>query len=111
MSAEREVELVEGAPELLVSGVVGRRDEVKMLREAAPDLLVERLRPAVLRDRGVELLPVLLVAQRFSRRTDDRERRREQPLEREVIERRNELALSEIARTAEDDDRGGLGDA
>jgi hypothetical protein len=109
--AEGEIELVERAPELFVSGVVRRRDEVKMLSEAAPDLLVERSRPAVLRDRAMELLAVLLVAQRLAGGTDDGERGGEQPLEREVVQGGNELPLREVARAAEDDDRGGLGDA
>jgi hypothetical protein len=109
--AESEVELVERPPELFVSGVVRRRDEVEMLREAAPDLFVQRFRPAVLRDRRVELLAILLVGQQRPRRPYDGERRGEQPLEREVVERGDELALREISRTAEDDDRRGLGDA
>jgi len=58
----------------------------------------------------VQLLAVLLVRQRFSRCADDRERRREQALQREVVERGDELALREIARTPEDDDRRGLWD-
>jgi hypothetical protein len=111
VGAEREVELVERAPEVFVSGIVRRRDEMEMLGEAAPDLLVEWLRSAVLRDRTVQLLAVLLVAQRLPPRSDDGERRREQPLVRKVVERRDELALREIARSAEDDDRRRLGDA
>jgi hypothetical protein len=111
VGAEREIELVERASKLVVSGIVCRRDEMEVLREAAPDLLVQWLRSAVLRDRAVELLAVLLVAQRLPRCSDDSERRREQPLERKVVERWDELALSEIARAAEDDDRRGLGDA
>src|SRR5438067_6309906 len=110
MSAEREVKLVECPPQLLVPGIVRGRDKMQMLREASPHLLVQRLRPAVLRDGGVQLLAVFLVRQRFSRGADDRERRREKALEREVVERGDELALREIARPAEDDDRGGLGD-
>ena len=84
---------------------------MKMLREAVPDLVVQRLRPAVLRDRPVELLAVLLVAQGLPRRTDDGECRGEQALEREVVQRGDELALREVARAAEDDDRRRLGDA
>jgi hypothetical protein len=71
VGAEREIELLERATKLFVSGIVSRRDEMKMLREAMPDLLVQWLRPAVLRDRPVELLAVLLVAQGLPRRTDD----------------------------------------
>jgi hypothetical protein len=59
----------------------------------------------------MELVAVLLVAQRLARSSDDGERRGEQPLEREVVKRGNELALREIARAAEDDDRRWLGDA
>src|SRR5213080_2603725 len=81
MSAEREVELVECPPQLLVPGIVRGRDKMQMLREASPHLLVQRLRPAVLRDGGVQLLAVFLVRQRFSRGADDRERRREKALE------------------------------
>jgi len=108
--AEREVELVEGAAQLFVAGVVRRRDEVQVLRKAAPDLLVQRLRPAVLRDRPVQLLAVLLVAQRLTRGTDDGECRWKEALQREVVERGDELSLGEVARAAEDDDGRGLGD-
>jgi hypothetical protein len=59
----------------------------------------------------VQLLAVLLVAQWFPRGADDRERRRQEALQGEVVEGGNELALREIARAAEDDDRRGLGDA
>jgi hypothetical protein len=111
MGAKREVELVERPPKVFVPGVIRRRYEMKMLGEAAPDLLVQWLRSAVLGDRPMQLLAVLLVAHRLARGSDDGERRREQPLERQVVERRDELALREIARSAEDDDRRGLGDA
>jgi hypothetical protein len=59
----------------------------------------------------VQLVAVLLVAQRLTRGTDDGERCRKEALEREVIKRRDELALGEVARAAEDDDGRGLGDA
>jgi len=108
--AEREVELVEGAAQVFVAGVVRRRDEVQVLREAAPDLLVQRLRAAVLRDRLVQLVAVLLVAQRLTRGTDDGERCRKEALQREVVERGDELSLGEVARAAEDDDGRGLRD-
>jgi len=110
MRAKREVELVEGAAQLFVPGLVRSRDEVQVLREAAPDLLVQRLRPAVLRDRLVQLVAVLLVGQRLPRGADDGERRRQETLQREVVERGNELSLGEVARAAEDDDGRGLGD-
>jgi hypothetical protein len=84
---------------------------MQMLREATPDLFVQGPRPAVLRDRAMELLSVLLVGQRLPRGTDDGERGRKEALEREVVERRYELALREVARAAEDDDRRRLGDA
>ena len=109
--AQREVELIQRASERLVSGVVRGRDEMQMLGEAAPDLLVQWPRPAVLRDGGVELLAILLVAHRLARGADDGKRRRQEALQREVVERGDELALSEVARAAEDDDRRGLGDA
>jgi hypothetical protein len=108
--AEREVELVESAAQLFVAGVVWRRDEVQVLREAAPDLLVQRLRPAVLRDRFMQLVAVLLMAQWLARGADDGERRRKETLQREVVERWDELSLGEVARAAEDDDGRGLGD-
>jgi hypothetical protein len=59
----------------------------------------------------MELLAILLVAQRLAGGTDDGERGGEQPLEREVVKGRNELPLREVTRATEDDDRGGLGDA
>ena len=62
-------------------------------------------------DRFVQLLAVLLVAQGLPRGTDDRECRRQEPLQGEVVERGDELALGEIAGAAEDDDRRGLWDA
>jgi hypothetical protein len=108
--AEREVELVERAAQLFVAGLVRRRDEVQVLGEAAPDLLVQWPGPAVLRDRLVQLLAVLIVGQRLPRGTDDGERRGKEALQREVVERRDELALGEVARAAEDDDGRGLGD-
>jgi hypothetical protein len=64
-----------------------------------------------LRDRRVKLFAIALVAQRLTGGAHHGERRGEQPLEGEVIERGDELALRKIARTAEDDDRGRLGDA
>jgi len=108
--AKREVELIEGAAQLFVPGLVRSSDEVQVLREAAPDLLVQRLRPAVLRDRLVQLVAVLLVGQRLPRGADDGERRWQETLQREVVERGNELSLGEVARAAEDDDGRGLGD-
>src|SRR6266550_3823206 len=84
---------------------------MQVLREAAPDLFVQGSRAAVLTDRLVQLLAVLLVAQWLPRGTDDGERRRQEPLQSEVVERGDELALGEIAGAAEDDDRRGLGDA
>jgi len=59
----------------------------------------------------MQLLAVLLMAQRLPRCADDGERRRQEALQGEVVERGDELALREIARSAEDDDRRGLGDA
>jgi hypothetical protein len=111
MRAEREVELIERASKVFVPGVVRCRDVMKVLGEAAPDLVVERPRPAVLGDRPVQLLAILLVTHRLSRRAHDGERRGKQPLQREVVERGDELALREIARPAEDDDRRRLGNA
>jgi len=108
--AEREVELVKGATQIFVTSVVRRRDEVQVLGEAAPDLFVQGLRPAVLRDRLVQLPAVLLVAQRLTRRADNGEGRREETLQSQVVERGNELSLGEVARAAEDDDGRGLGD-
>jgi len=58
----------------------------------------------------VQLLAVFLVRQRLSRGADDRERGGEKALEREVVERGDELPLREIARPPEDDNRRGLGD-
>ena len=60
---------------------------------------------------GVQLVSVLLVAQRRPRGAHHSERRREEALQGEVVERGDELALREITGAAEDDDRRGLGDA
>ena len=84
---------------------------MQVFGEAPPDLLVQGPRPAVLRHGFVQLLAILLVAQGLARRAHDGERRGEQPLQREVVQRWDELALGEIARAAEDDDRRGLWDA
>ena len=91
--SEREVELIERASQIFVAGVIGGRHEMQMLREAAPDLLVQGSRPAVLRDRAVKLLSVLLVAHWFPGGTDNGECGRKEALEREVVERGYELAL------------------
>jgi hypothetical protein len=84
---------------------------MEVLGEAPPDLLIERPGAAVERDRLVQLGAVCLVRERAPRRADDRERRREEPLQGEVVKRRDELALGEVAGAAEDDDRRGLRDA
>src|SRR5438067_317739 len=90
---------------LSVSTVVRRRDEEHMVGEALPHLLVDRLRPAVLAHRPVQLLAELVVGERLPRGADDREAAGEQALKREVVEGGHELALHEIARATEDDDR------
>ena len=99
------VQLVEAAGELVVPALVRRRDEEHMVGEALPHLLVDRLRAAVLAHRPVQLLAELVVGERLPRGADDREAAGEQALKREVVEGGHELALHEIARATEDDDR------
>src|SRR5438477_536488 len=109
--AKREVELLERASKLFIAGIVRGRDEMQVFGEAPPDLLVQGPRPAVLRHGFVQLLAILLVAQGLACGAHDGERRGEQPLQREVVQRRDELALGEIAGAAEDHDRRRFGDA
>ena len=56
----------------------------------------------------MERIAVGLVGGRAAGRADDRERRGEQPLEREVVKSRDDLPRREVARAAEDDERGGV---
>src|SRR5438477_205473 len=66
--------------------------------------LVQRLRAAVLADGRVQLVAVSLVGERLARRTDDRERRRQEPLQGEVVERGHQLAGGEVPGASEDHD-------
>src|SRR5439155_2208895 len=96
------VEAVETLAEGVVAALVRSPDEIQMFGEAAPDLLVQRLRAAVLADGRVQLVAVSLVGERLARRTDDRERRRQQPLQGEGVERGHQLAGGEVPGASED---------
>ena len=62
VGAELVVEAIERFAELPVTTVVGCGDEMQILREASPHLLIQRFGPAVLRDREAQLLAVRSVA-------------------------------------------------
>ena len=106
--ASLDVDAVQRRAECVVARVVRRRDEAHVARERAPHLLVDRFRPAELRDRVVQLPAERVVALRAARRANDGERRGEEPLQREVVERGQQLAPREIARSAEEHERRGL---
>jgi hypothetical protein len=63
----------------------------------------------VFHDRLLHLLSELVVGHRRAGHTDDPEARRKQSAESEGVERRNQLALREVARRAEDRERARLG--
>src|SRR6185503_7833210 len=78
-------------------------DEEEHLREGAPGLLVERpprkLADALFREVAVGVVGHLLAAD-----ADDREARRQQAVDMQVVERRQQLAMCQVSVAAEDDD-------
>src|SRR5262249_26785447 len=79
---------------------------VDALAQPAP-VLLRHLVGRELLDVVVELLAIAVVVHRGAREADDRELLRQQPLALEVVERRDELALGQVAAGAEDHDRAG----
>ena len=76
------------------------------LGEAVPHRLVERLRPRVLGDRLAHLLAEALVASVVAAPdADHAEAGGQQPAQREVVERRHELAVRQVAGASEDHER------
>ena len=107
--AELLVELVQALHDVLLAALVGEvgRHVADRLGELVPDVLAELVARVVL-DRLLHLLPELLVAHLGARNADDAELRRQQVAERERVERREELALRQVAGGAEDRQRARL---
>jgi hypothetical protein len=107
------IDLIEQVRELLV--VVGvadvRRQVIEPLRERAPDLVVDLLLLGELGDRLLHLVAEFVVRLRRARLADDRELGGHEPLLHQPVERRDELALRQIAGGAEDDDGARTGGA
>src|SRR5207247_816236 len=87
-------------------GEVGR-DVAHAVRERLPDVVAE-LVPRVRLDRLLHLRPPLVVGRLRPRHPDDRELLRQQPPVGERVERRNQLALRQVAGCPEDDHRARL---
>ncbi len=94
-------------------GIVERAPDVgEPVRERVPDGLVDRLRARMLLERFAHLLAVSLVAAVVrARNADQREGGREHVAQRQVVERRQQLAVRQVARGAEDDERPRAGNA
>ena len=88
-------------------GIVERAADVEdPARERLEDGVVDRLRARVGLERLAHLLAVPLVAAVVAaRHADQRERRRQHVAQRQVVERRQQLAVREVARGAEDHER------
>src|ERR1700683_5513429 len=96
-------DLVEASAQL---GVIGRAveaaaHEAQQRREAGPILVANRLAgkflDAVARERAI-----LLVVEVLARKRDYREVVREQPVDHQIVERGQELAMTQVAGAAED---------
>ena len=85
-------------------------DVMQRPREALPDLILKGL-TRELRDSILHRRAELLVAPVAAGESDDGEARRQQPLAREVVQRRHELARRQVAGRAEHDERTGVGRA
>ena len=99
------VELVQRLDELVLAMLVGEveRRVAHAVRELRPHLLVERIARVIL-DRLLHPLAEVVVALRCARRADDRELLRQQPAERERVQRRDQLLRRQVAGRAEDDE-------
>ena len=80
------------------------RHVVEAAGEVGPDRLVDGLAPRELRDRVAHGRPELLLADVGEGEADDRHARREQARDREVVERRDQLAARQVPGGAEDDE-------
>jgi hypothetical protein len=102
--------LVEQRGEARVDGGVAElaRLVVQRLAELGPELLLHRHRGELGDVLGL-LLAELLVGHRSASDAHDGDLARQEPVRLEVVESRQELALGEVSRGAEDDDRAGSG--
>ena len=92
--------------------VEGAADVEDAARERLEDGVVDRLRARVRLERLAHLLAIALVAAVVAARdADQRERGRQHVAQRQVVERRQQLAVREVARRAEDDERARAGHA
>ena len=81
----------------------------ELLGEAAPDLVVDRLRPRVRLDGSAHQRSEFGVGRTSARGADDLERDREETLQCEVVQRGHELLPGEVAGRAEDDHGARIG--
>ncbi len=101
------VELVQDLRELGVAvRVVEVRRDVLHVPEQAAEHLVVRRPPRVLADRGAALLAEVVVPLLAAGDADQLEALGQRALVGEVVERGQELAVRQVARRAEDDERG-----
>ena len=105
----RLVELLRRLLHLLVCRVLveGAGHVAHVLEEPVQHLLI-RLPAGELHDRLLGDLPVLVMRHVAAGHPDQVEALRKRALVREVVERRQELALGQVARAAEDHERGGM---
>ena len=90
-------------------GAVDRGARPEQVRgECRPRMRVDRP-PRERLDAGPGELPVVVVGHRFAADAGNRHARRQQPVEMEVVERRQQFPVCQVAGAAEDDDRHRLG--
>ena len=104
------VELVQQVGELVLAALVGEveRDVAGRLGEPLPDLGLEVVAPE-LADRVLHLVAELVVRPLRAGGADDRELLGEELAARERVQRREDLAVREVAGGAEDDEHARLG--
>ena len=104
------VELVQQVGELVLAALVGEveRDVAGRLGEPLPDLGLEVVAPE-LADRVLHLVAELVVRPLRARGADDRELLGEELAAGERVQRREDLAVREVAGRAEDDEHARLG--
>ncbi len=103
------VDLVQPFGQTFETGLVG---EIALmiknrLREVLPDFIAHRLTRELF-DRFFHFLAKIVIGLRATRETDDCDGRRQFAIGGEIVERRKQLAMSEIAGCAEDHDAARL---
>jgi len=102
------VEVGEGVAKGLVALAVARRDVVHALGEAPPDVLVDRLRARELHEVGVQVSRNCSDVRSARAAPTTAKAAGQEPLQREVVQRRHDLPRREVAGRAEDHERAGL---